>query len=136
MHYKNKFVGCLLEISLKLFVKLSNILVAADTVTSLVVFNNFVLQRSKLVLFWSSRFILAVGNNNKELWRHCSYACSRERPSPWDGKNSKKEGIYVSWMIWLLRNAYIIHFCWRLFIAYMMQNCSRTIMSKRRYWSW
>lgn len=35
--------------------------------------------------------MLVVGDNNKELWRCCSYACGRERCSPRDGEDSKEK---------------------------------------------
>ena len=37
--------------------------------------------------------IIAIGDDHKELWGYCTYACSREKFTSGNGENSEKEGL-------------------------------------------
>lgn len=49
-------------------------------------------RQLNILKFWSGGCILAVGDNYKELWGYCPYACCREKCSSWDGENSQEKG--------------------------------------------
>lgn len=68
------------------------------------------LRQLNLLEFWSGGYILAVGDNYKELWGHCPYACCREKCSSWDGENSQKKGENVSRYSFWVSILYIFSF--------------------------
>lgn len=46
--------------------------------------------------------MVAVRDNDKELWGHRPYACCGERYSSGDGEDRKKEGGNIFSMFWLI----------------------------------